>query len=93
MNGGIGVAQERSRTGERPLRRYEMWIRTVLSPAVVASFPVRSEPTRVPRQSLRRLRVRSDRDLTTVVRRLADCGIEVLDLRIVDDCARVDECA
>ena len=70
-----------------PLRRYEMWIRTVLSPAVVASFPVRSEPTRVPRRSVRRLQVRSDRDLTTVVRRLAECGIEVLELRVFDECA------
>ena len=85
MTTGIGVPQPPSGTGEPPLRRYEMWIRTVLSPAVVASFPVRTETTRVPRKSVRRLQVRSDRDVTAVVRRLAECGVEVLELRVVDE--------
>ncbi len=69
------------------LRRYEMWVRTVLSPAVVASFPVRAEPIRVPRNRVRRLQVSSDRDLPAVVRRLAESGIEVLELRVVAQCA------
>jgi hypothetical protein len=84
MTTGIGAPQPPSGTGEPPLRRYEMWIRTVLSPAVVASFPVRTESTRVPRKSVRRLHVRSDRDVTAVVRRLSECGVEVLELRVVD---------
>ena len=70
-----------------PLRRYEMWIKTVLSPALIASFPVRAETTRVPRRSIGRFRVHGDRDLTAVVRRLAECGVEVVELRVVDRCA------
>ncbi len=85
MAGQIGAARERPGLREHPLRRYEMWVRTVLSPSVVASLPVRSEPTWLPRKSLRRLRVRSDRDLTVVMRRLAECGVDVVDLRVVGD--------
>lgn len=71
-----------------PLRRYEMWVRNVLSPAIVASFPVRAQATALPRRSrIRRLQVRGDRDLTRVVRRLAECGVEVVELRAIDRCA------
>ena len=69
------------------LRRYEMWIRSVLSPALIASFPVPAQTTSVPRQSLRRLRVEGDRDLTAVVRQLAECGVQVVDVRVLDRCA------
>lgn len=73
--------------GDEPLRQYEMWVKTVLSPALIASFPLRADTTPVPRRSIRRLRIRGDRDLTTVVRRLAECGVEVVDLRVVGWCA------
>lgn len=64
-----------------PLRRYEMWVKTVISPVLLAALPVRAEPATVPRRTLRRLRIAGARDVPAVLRRLAESGIEVLDIR------------
>jgi hypothetical protein len=53
----------------------------VLSPALVASFPVPLASAAVPRRTVHRLHVRADRGITELVRRLAECGVEVLDVR------------
>ena len=71
--------------GVSALRRYEMWIKTVMSPALVAALPVHADRTAVPRKSIHRLRVTGDRDVPSVIQRLAECGVEVVDLRVVGD--------
>jgi len=76
--------------GETPvtrLHRYEMWVRTVISPVLVASFPVRAGRTAVPRGSIAWVRIGGDRDVAAVVRRLAECGVDVLEIRCVERCA------
>ena len=69
------------------LHRYEMWVRTVVSPALVAALPVRAVGATLPRQTLHRLQLAGDRDVPSVLQRLAECGVEVLLIRAVDKCA------
>ena len=73
--------------GQQCLRRYEMRIKTTLSPALIASMPVLTGSTVVPSRSIRHLRIRGDKDLGTIVARLAEYGVEVLELRVVRRCA------
>ena len=76
------VGSPHGAAAEKPvLRRYEMWIRTVVSPALVAALPVHAERSTMPRRSLHRLRVAGDLDVSAVLQRLAECGVEVLDAR------------
>jgi hypothetical protein len=58
-----------------------MRIRTVVSPALIASCPLRATRTEVRRRTTFLVRVTSDRDITDVVRRLVDRGVEILDIR------------
>jgi len=71
-------------TDPSSLRRWEMWVRTVMSPALVAALPVRAERTTFPRRSLHRLRIVGARDVPSVLEQLAGCGVEVLEIRAVD---------
>lgn len=66
------------------LRRYEMWIRTVMSPELVAALPVHADRTAVRRKCLHRLRTTGDKDLPGLIQRLAECGVEVVDLRVIE---------
>ena len=59
---------------------YDIRIGTALSPALVASFPVRATSVVVPRGAVYRLRVSGQRDIAEVVRRLVDAGIAVLEV-------------
>jgi hypothetical protein len=61
--------------------RYEVFVGRHLSPATLATFPVALVPTAVPRHTVRRLRVGADRDITDIVRRLTESGIEILEIR------------
>jgi hypothetical protein len=67
--------------GQR-LAVYDLRVRTVVSPAFIASFPVPVRPTVVPRRSVYRFRVAKDRNIADVVRRLSRCGVDVLDIRV-----------
>lgn len=69
---------------DHTLRRYEMWVRTVISPVLVAALPVRAARAAMPRRSLHRLRIAGDGDVPAVLQRLAECGVEVLDIRGCD---------
>jgi hypothetical protein len=61
--------------------RFELRIGTLLSPAALATFRVPVRPTSVPRNTVRRLRIPADRDLTDVVHRLIERHVELLEIR------------
>ena len=61
--------------------RFELRIGTLLSPAALAAFRVPVSPISVPRNTVYRLRVPADRDLTDVVHRLIERHVEVLEIR------------
>jgi len=68
-------------TGARPvLYRFEVWVRTVMNSPLVASLPVRTSRTAVPRQSVYSLCVDGDRDIADVVARFSQAGVEVLEI-------------
>jgi len=66
------------------LHRFEMWISTVMSSAVVPSLPVRVTRTAVGQESMYSLLVDGSRDIADVVDRLDRCGVRVLDIRAWD---------
>jgi hypothetical protein len=66
---------------DAPRNRFELRIGTLLSPAVVATFRVPVRPTSVPRNTVHRLRIPADGDLTDVVHRLIERHVELLDIR------------
>ena len=66
---------------EAARNRFELRIGTLLSPAALAAFRVPVSPTIVPRNTVYRLRVPADRDLTDVVHRLIERHVEVLEIR------------
>ncbi|MGY1707444.1 hypothetical protein ACI79C_23015 [Geodermatophilus sp. SYSU D00697] len=61
--------------------RFELRVGTLLSPAALATFRLPVRPSRVPRNTVRRLRVPGDRDLTDVVHRLVEGHVELLEIR------------
>jgi hypothetical protein len=61
--------------------RFELRIGTLLSPAALAAFRVPLTPITVPRNTVHRLRVPADRDLTDVVHRLTERHVELLEIR------------
>jgi hypothetical protein len=61
--------------------RFELRIGTLLSPAALATFRVPLRPTSVPRNTVHRLRIPADRDLTDVVLRLIEQHVELLEIR------------
>jgi hypothetical protein len=75
----------RSDPGEQ-LYRYEMRVRTTVTPALASSFPGLAHGTVVPRHAVRRLAVIRDDDdvvdLPAVLRRLTECEVAVLDVRL-----------
>jgi hypothetical protein len=66
---------------EAARNRFELRIGTLLSPAALATFRVPVRPTSVPRNTVRRLRIPADRDLTDVVHRLIERHVELLEIR------------
>ena len=68
-------------TGARPvLYRFEVWVRTVMNSPLVASLPVRTSQTAVPRQTVYSLCVDGDRGIADVVARFSQAGVEVLEI-------------
>jgi hypothetical protein len=63
------------------LHRFEMWISTVISNAVVPSLPVRVTRTAVRHESMYSMLIDGRRDIADVVDRLDRCGVRVLDIR------------
>ena len=61
--------------------RYEILVRTRVSPAVLARLRIALTPTAVPRETVYRLHVPADRDITEVVERLTERGIHLLEVR------------
>lgn len=75
-----GAGQRAARDGS-PV--YDVRIRTAVSSAFTASFPVRVARTVVPRKSVYRLRIAKDRDIADVVQRLSRVGVDVLDISVL----------
>jgi hypothetical protein len=75
----------RCRPGQHLLYRYEVRIRTTLTPALAASFARIAGRAVVPRHAIRRLALIRDADdtvdLPAVRLRLAECDVAVLDAR------------
>jgi hypothetical protein len=68
-------------TGPRTgLYRFEVRVRTVMSRALVASLPVRTSRTAVPRRAVYSLRVDGDCDIADVVARFSQAGVQVLEI-------------
>jgi hypothetical protein len=76
-----GPGQEGTVAMDAPRNRFELRIGTLLSPAVVATFRVPVRPTSVPRNTVHRLRIPADGDLTDVVHRLIERHVELLEIR------------
>ena len=77
-----GTDCPRSTTGAPPaLYCFELWVRTVVNSPLVASLPVRTSRTAVPRHSVYSLRVDGDRDIADVVARFNRAGVEVLEIK------------
>ncbi len=75
----------RRRPGPAALYRYEVRIRTTLTPALTATFARLTGQTIVPRNAVRRLAVIREGDeavdLPALVQRLTECDVAVLDVR------------
>jgi hypothetical protein len=61
--------------------RYELRVGTLVSEATLATFQVPMRPTAVPRNTVYRLRVRADRDLSEVLHLLTERAVQVLEIR------------
>ena len=72
--------------GNRPrptLYRYELRIRTRVSRALAATFRHRTDDTVIGRNTARRLRIVADtEDIPDVLRRLIECDVDLLELRV-----------
>jgi hypothetical protein len=77
--GGAGL--EGAVTMGAARNRFELRIGTLLSPAALAAFRVPVRPTSVPRNTVYRLRIPADRDLTDVLHRLIEQHVELLEIR------------
>ena len=65
------------------LHRYELRIRTGVSRALAATFRHRADDTVIGRNTARRLRIVADTDdIPDVLRRLTECDVDVLELRV-----------
>ena len=69
------------RSGCRHLAAYDLRVRTVLSPAVVASFPGRVASRVLARGTAFRITVPADRDIADIVETLARAHVEVVEVR------------
>jgi hypothetical protein len=61
--------------------RYEVQVRTLVNPATLATFRVLVRPTAVPRNTVYRLRVPADADLSEVLHRLTELDVQILEIR------------
>jgi hypothetical protein len=61
--------------------RYEVRVGTVVSAATLATFGVPVRPTAVPRRTVYRIRVHTNRDLSEVLHRLTEHDVQVLEIR------------
>jgi hypothetical protein len=79
-----GTGETRQENRPRPyLHRYELRIRTGVSRALAATFRYRAGDTVIRRNTAHRLRVVVDTDdIPDVLRRLTECDVDVLELRV-----------
>jgi hypothetical protein len=79
-----GTTETRQEDRPRPnLRRYELRIRTGVSRALAATFRHRADDTVIRRNTARRLRIVADTDdIPDVLRRLTECDVDLLELRV-----------
>ena len=61
--------------------RYEVQVRTLVNQATLATFRIPMRPTAVPRQTVYRLRVPADADLSEVLYRLTELDVQILEIR------------
>ena len=61
--------------------RYEVRVGTVVSAATLATFRIPVRPTAVPRNTVYRLRVHTNRDLSELLHRLTEHDVQVLEIR------------
>ena len=61
--------------------RYELRVRSLISKAALATFRIPVSSTAVPRNTVYRFRVPTDRDLSEVLHRLTERDVEVLEIR------------
>jgi hypothetical protein len=61
--------------------RYELRVGALVSKAALASFRIPLTPIAVPRNTVYRLRVPADRDLSDVLRRLIERDVQVVEIR------------
>ena len=62
-------------------KRYEILVRTRVSPAVLARLRIAFTSIVVPRKTVHRLRVPADRDISEVVRTLTEQHVQILEVR------------
>jgi hypothetical protein len=62
-------------------KRYEILVRTRMSPASLARLRIALTPTTVPGNTVHRLRVPGDRDISEVLRTLIERNIQLLEVR------------
>jgi hypothetical protein len=68
--------------------RYEVHVGTLLSRAALATFRVPVRPTAVPRSTVFRFRIHTDRDLPDVLHRLTERDVQVLEIRRLPESTR-----
>ena len=61
--------------------RYELLVERHVSPATLATFPVRLTTTAVPGNRVHRLRIPADVDIADIVQRLNDGRVELIEIR------------
>jgi hypothetical protein len=61
--------------------RYEVRVGTVVSAATLATFRLPVRPTAVPRNTVYRIRVHTNRDLSELLHRLTEHDVQVLEIR------------
>ena len=81
MSASVALPDRRGDTAAaRPVYRFEVRVRTVMSHALVASLPVRASGTAVPRRAVYRLCVDGERDIADVVASFSRAGVQVLEI-------------
>jgi hypothetical protein len=66
---------------EAPRSAYEVRVGTVVSAATLATLRVPVRPTLVPRNTVYRIRIAADRDLSEVLHRLIEHDVQLMDVR------------
>jgi hypothetical protein len=68
--------------------RFELRVGTVVSEAALRTFQVPLRPIAVPRNTVYRLRIPADRDVSAVLSRLTEYDVQVLEIRRCPEPAR-----